>query len=163
MGIYGWAFDGFPIYGPFGYDDGNDAGSTVVRITSKYKCEINNVECTTVEKQTAGNWAYSSDNDGHLDDRNGRWTKTPEFPNGMYVYVLNVDSDGNVAFPGVPYCLQSGSDSSSIATTESPSSETTESSSSETTESPSIGSASGGIATALPISATFFIGIHAML
>merc|ERR1712151_1126760 len=98
-----------------------------------------------LEKQTAGNWAYSSDNDGHLDDCNGRWTKTPEFPNGMYVYVLNVDSDGNVAFPGVPYCLQSGSDSSSSATTESPSSETTESPNNE---------ASGGIATALPTSAT---------
>ena len=49
---------------------------------------------------------------GHLDDCNGRWTKTPEFPNGMYIYVLNIGTNGKPEFPGVPYCLQAEDESS---------------------------------------------------
>ena len=34
--ILGWAFDGFPIYGPYGYSDTNNALSTVRRMVSGY-------------------------------------------------------------------------------------------------------------------------------
>lgn len=100
--IYGWAFDGFPIYGPYGYSDGNDISSTIVRVTGGYICDA----CATNgQKAVKSNWVY--DGSGMLDDCNGRWTKTPEFPDGMYVYVLNIQSNGSPDFPGVPYCYQS--------------------------------------------------------
>merc|ERR1712228_980056 len=64
--------------------------------------------CTTdAERAVATNWAYDSSTDtnaGKLDECNGRWTVTPEFPSGMYVYALNVDASGKPDFPGVPYC-----------------------------------------------------------
>lgn len=34
--IIGWAFDGFPIYGPYGYSNAGDASSPVRRMTSGY-------------------------------------------------------------------------------------------------------------------------------
>jgi hypothetical protein len=107
--IYGWAFDGFPIYGPYGYTDGNDTTSKIARVTGGYACTSDGVECTTdAQKAVATNWAYNSSNP-MLDDCNGRWTKTPEFSNGMYVYVLNVQANGSPDFPGVPYCHQTSS------------------------------------------------------
>lgn len=116
--IYGWAFDGFPIYGPYGYEDGNDASSLVVRVTGGYACTSNSSPCTTdAEKAIPENWAYSPSNEGMLDDCNGRWTKTPQFPNGMYVYVLNVQANGSPDFPGVPYCYQQASTQTSTSTT----------------------------------------------
>jgi len=100
--IYGWANDGFPIYGPYGYSDGNQMTSAVVRITGGYAC----YGCGEAEKAIPSNWGWSSSN-GMLDECNGRWTRTKEFPQGMYVYVLNVQSNGKPDFPGVPYCVQS--------------------------------------------------------
>lgn len=35
--LIGYAFDGYPVYGPFGYSDPNNAGSAIKRITSSYK------------------------------------------------------------------------------------------------------------------------------
>ncbi len=34
--ILGWSFDGYPIYGPYGYSDPMNAGSTVARLNSGY-------------------------------------------------------------------------------------------------------------------------------
>ncbi|CAD7948052.1 unnamed protein product [Amoebophrya sp. A25] len=106
--IYGWAFDGFPIYGPYGYTDGKDASSTVVRVDSGYRCTVSGTACTTdAQRAVASNWAFDATTDtntGKVDECGGRWTKTPEFPTGMYVYVLNVDTNGKPGFPGVPYC-----------------------------------------------------------
>ena len=102
--IYGWAYDGFPIYGPYGYEDGNDIGSDVMKVTGGYACSVNGSPCIDdSEKATPDNWTFDSAN-GLLDECNGRWTKTPEFPNGMYVYVLNIQDNGKPDFPGVPYC-----------------------------------------------------------
>jgi len=113
--IYGWAFDGFPIYGPYGYSDGNDMGSEVVRVTASYRCRNGSQDCATnAEKAVKANWHYSPGS-GKLDDCNGRWTKTPQFPNGMYVYVLNVQPDGSADFPGGPYCMQSSPTTSTTA------------------------------------------------
>lgn len=33
----GYAFDGYPIYGAFGYTDPNNSGSAIKRITSSYR------------------------------------------------------------------------------------------------------------------------------
>eukprot|EP00930_Biecheleria_cincta_P038500 TRINITY_DN2643_c0_g1_i2.p1 TRINITY_DN2643_c0_g1~~TRINITY_DN2643_c0_g1_i2.p1 ORF type:complete len:439 (-),score=31.54 TRINITY_DN2643_c0_g1_i2:158-1393(-) len=134
--IYGWAYDGFPIYGPYGYSDGSDSSSTVTRVTSGYACTSNGAACTTdAQKAVTANWAFASSN-GMLDDCNGRWTKTPEFPNGMYVYVLNINAAGSPEFPGVPYCTQSTS-TGTTAPTPSPSATPTPAPSATPTPAPS--------------------------
>ena len=38
---------------------------------------------------------------GHLDERNGRLTNTPEYPNGTYAYFITVDEAGDTAFPHI--------------------------------------------------------------
>jgi hypothetical protein len=114
--IYGWAYDGFPIYGPFGYDDANDS-STVVRLLGGYECTASGSACTTdEEKAVAANWAFNADGSGHMDECNGRFAKTPEFPDGMYVYVLNVQENGTPDFPGVPYCVHGAASGGSVST-----------------------------------------------
>ena len=35
--IIGYTFDGYPVYGPYGYDDPNNTGSNIVRIKTSYK------------------------------------------------------------------------------------------------------------------------------
>ncbi len=35
--ILGWAFDGYPIYGPYGYSDARDASSPIARIGSSFR------------------------------------------------------------------------------------------------------------------------------
>lgn len=36
---------------------------------------------------------------GHLDEFNGRFAVTPEYPNGVYAYYATISEDGNSAFP----------------------------------------------------------------
>lgn len=43
--IIGWAFDGLPIYGPYGYLDPMDASSTVVRLDTSY--QLRNITART--------------------------------------------------------------------------------------------------------------------
>jgi YHYH protein len=42
-------------------------------------------------------WAQGTDFD--LDQYNGRWCVTPDFPNGTYAYFVAIDSDGTPVFP----------------------------------------------------------------
>jgi len=98
--ILGWAWDGFPIYGPWGYSDPMDSSSAIKNVLSSYTCTAS--DCTDYN-----NWSYAESN-GDLDECNGRFGVTPEFPDGMYYYVFSVkEADGHVQFPGVPYCTGS--------------------------------------------------------
>ena len=89
--IIGWAFDGNPIYGPFGHSDVNDTNSSNKIINSSYKLDASNVE----NRPTGfadGFFIedYRFDNSGDLDIHNGRFGKTPEFPNGIYAYFATI-------------------------------------------------------------------------
>ncbi len=42
---------------------------------------------------------YLKGTDFDLDEWNGRWCYTPEFPNGTYAYFTTIKADGSVAFP----------------------------------------------------------------
>ena len=42
--IIGWAYDGNPIYGPFGYSDPNNISSNIVALKSSYVNDITKVE-----------------------------------------------------------------------------------------------------------------------
>lgn len=117
--IAGWAADGFPVYGPYGYDDPLDPASGIVRIESSYRARAI-TERTTLPDGTAlapafyGPAVASSgtnrigwyledfeyvDGLGHLDDHNGRFTTTPDYPGGIYAYYVTIDGSGEAAYP----------------------------------------------------------------
>ena len=116
--IIGWAFDGNPIYGPYGYDDPTDQTSSITRLQSSYRLRSNLVydEVTNpYPSRTAGplltdeiagkfiedyEYVFSL---GDLDQYNGRFCKTPEYPEGRYCYFVTIDNTtaGNPVFPYV--------------------------------------------------------------
>ncbi|HVW11259.1 MAG TPA: YHYH protein [Bryobacteraceae bacterium] len=124
--ILGWALDGYPIYGPYGYSNPNDATSPVRRIASSYRLR-NITERTSLPDWSLPNHAgvpqnlsasqygpavstqyplgrYLEDYEyvaglGDLDQYNGRFAVTPEFPQGTYAYYTTIDSNGVPAFP----------------------------------------------------------------
>lgn len=115
--ILGWVFDGYPLYGPYGYSDPNDPVSPVRRMRSSYRARDITVRTTlpdgsAVPAAQAGppvgatfplGWYVEdfvfSAGSGDLDAFNGRWTRTPEFPDGTYAYFTTIDEVGEPAYP----------------------------------------------------------------
>jgi len=96
--VIGWAIDGNPIYGPFGYSDPEDNNSTIVSLESGYESSTSNVyNRPPINEFDTGFFIedYKYTNSGHLDEHNGRFAKTPEYPNGTYAYYVGVAT----AFP----------------------------------------------------------------
>lgn len=114
--LIGFAYDGFPIYGAFAYTNTNGSGA-ITRMKSSY--QLRNIMVRT-------HYADGSDvTDGpavstnyplgyfredyefvahpgqpeYLDEHNGRFCVTPEYPNGTYAYFCTVDSNYNSAYP----------------------------------------------------------------
>jgi len=99
-GIIGWAYDGNPIYGPFGYSDPDDENSIISLMSSGYTSNVSNIEDRpSVFAEGFFVEDYKFTNSGTLDDKNGRFAKTREFPNGIYAYVATVNSAGVPVFP----------------------------------------------------------------
>lgn len=93
--IIGWAYDGNPIYGPFGYSTPNDITSEIKLLTTGYTLNYQNVENRpSINIFEAGYFIedYEYNNSGDLDIHNGRYCKTPEFPNGVYAYFATLNS-----------------------------------------------------------------------
>ena len=92
MLLLGWAADGFPVYGPWGYATPEDSSSIRV-LKSSYR--VKKGERPAGDKGPGGkydgtfaaDWEYVKDA-GDLDECNGRFGVTPEFPKGTYYYVL---------------------------------------------------------------------------
>jgi len=104
--IIGWALDGNPIYGPYGYSDPEDSDSDIKILQSGYTLNITNVE----NRPTSFGRGffiddYTFDNSGDLDVCNGRYCKTPDFPKGTYAYFVSVESSlaVNKIIPKFPY------------------------------------------------------------
>ena len=89
--IVGWAYDGNPIYGPFGYSDPTNINSPLKIISTSYKTDISKVE-NRPTGYPAGFFVedHTYDGSGDLDIHNGRFGRTPEFPNGVYAYFTSV-------------------------------------------------------------------------
>ena len=90
--IIGFAYDGNPIYGPYGFD--RIDGGIIRRMVPGY--ELN---ATRTLGPTVGNWPlgsftndYTFSNKGDLDKYNGRFCKTPDYPEGTYAYFGTIDS-----------------------------------------------------------------------
>ncbi|MEN9742718.1 MAG: hypothetical protein RLZZ65_523 [Bacteroidota bacterium] len=116
--LIGYAYDGFPIYGAYGYKNADGTGG-ITRILSGY--QLRNISVRT-------HWADGTDvadgpavsttyplgyfredyefiahpgQEEYLDASNGRFCITPEYPNGIYCYFATVDQNWNSAYPYV--------------------------------------------------------------
>jgi hypothetical protein len=94
--IIGWAYDGNPIYGPYGFD--LPTGGIVRRMTSGYKLRSDSTKRPNCQSGLLVE-DYIFIGDGDLDESNGRYGITPEFPNGTYAYFCTVDEEFNPVFP----------------------------------------------------------------
>lgn len=99
--IIGWAYDGNPIYGPYGYS--TRSGGVAVRMKSGYYNESFLRE-NRPPNYPAGSFVedftyYRVDDDTVLDENNGRYCITPEFPNGTYAYFTTISEIADDAGP----------------------------------------------------------------
>ena len=115
--IVGFAADGYPIYGPFGYTSPMDNSSGVSRITSSYQLRTMSDRTILPDGSPAvppgpSNFntfplgTYIEDYEyvnglGDLDEYNGRQCVTPEYPGpvGTYAYFITTNGNGDPAFP----------------------------------------------------------------
>ena len=106
--IIGWAYDGNPIYGPYGYSSPDNVQSGVRIINPSYTLNVSNV-FDRPSSFPSGFFIedYQYTNNGDLDYHNGRFCKTPEFPNGVYAYFSTVviSSESNTLEPLYPYFI----------------------------------------------------------
>lgn len=106
--LIGFAYDGFPIYGAYGYADTNGTGG-ITRMKSGYgltgaTTRVNGpvVNTTYFEGYFREDYVFTANTaKDYLDEHNGRFCVTPEYPNGTYCYFATVDSDLNSAYPYV--------------------------------------------------------------
>lgn len=114
--LLGYMFDGYPIYGAYGYTNANGTGG-IRRMRSSYR-KRNITQRTTLPDGTplqpsqygpAINAQYPlgcfiEDYEyiagyGDLDEHNGRVNVTPEYSSGIYTYYATIDSLGNPEYP----------------------------------------------------------------
>jgi hypothetical protein len=113
--IIGWAYDGNPIYGPYGYL--TKQGGIVSQLKSGYKLDLKSNRPST-STFSAGffieDYTYQEVSDEIvLDKNNGRFCITPEYPNGTYAYFATIsdsaaDSSGTFSgykSPVFPYLI----------------------------------------------------------
>lgn len=100
--ILGYAYDGNPIYGPYGYSDPLDKNANITRMTSSYILRYDRPKGPPTSQYPLGSfvedYAYIH-RSGSLDENNGRYCVTPEYPEGTYAYFISVDSLDNPVFP----------------------------------------------------------------
>lgn len=108
--VIGYAADGFPVYYLYSYEDAADDASGIMALESGWE-----LKSGTRPDGPGGSYdgTYNEDYEftgaGDLDECNGRYGVTPEYPDGTYYYVLTKD------FPYVPRCLMGNMDPSFAA------------------------------------------------
>ena len=118
MTLVGWASDGFPVYARYGYANPNDSTSALISLQSSWKLKdtpdegrpdtliaLGGGQGTTYPNIPIPMGAFTQDFEyeegyGDLDECNGRIGVTPEFPNGIYYYIVTDD------FPYFTRCLK---------------------------------------------------------
>ena len=101
--LVGFAADGFPVYARYGYSDPQNSASTVIEIKSSYQTKSTPDEGRPSTEDFPMGSFYQDyeyvEGLGDLDQCNGRFGVTPEFPDGTYHYYVTDD------FPRVTRCL----------------------------------------------------------
>lgn len=104
--IIGYAFDGFPIYGAYAYTNTNGTGpikrmqSSYVLSSSTTRANGPAVSATYPAGCYCEDYVYQAGS-GDLDEHNGRFCVTPEYPNGIYCYFVTIDAQLNPVYPFV--------------------------------------------------------------
>ncbi len=105
--IIGFAFDGFPIYGAYGYSDPMSTTSAIKRMHSSYALTTDTTRAggphpisTYPLGSCVDDYIYTASS-GDLDAHNGRFCITPEYPSGTYAYFVTIDGSLNPAYPFV--------------------------------------------------------------
>ncbi len=115
--LIGFAYDGFPIYGAYAHKNADGTGG-IVRMKSSYVTRSITTRTTYASGATvtAGpdvsatyplgyfreDYQYNATSTAtpdYLDEHNGRFCITPEYPNGIYCYFATVDANWNSAYP----------------------------------------------------------------
>jgi hypothetical protein len=109
--IIGWSYDGNPIYGPFGYTNPDGSG-LIKKIKSGYILNANKSNRPSLDIFPPGFFVEDYDyvGNGDLDEFNGRFCSTPEFPNGIYAYFatfgdISEQFSRNYLRPAFPYLI----------------------------------------------------------
>jgi hypothetical protein len=117
--LIGFAYDGFPIYGAYAHKNTDGTGG-IVRMKSSYSLRSITMRTqyangSTVTSGPSVNTTYplgyfredyqynttTSSTPDYLDEHNGRFCVTPEYPDGIYCYFATVDENWNSAYPYV--------------------------------------------------------------
>lgn len=117
--LIGFAYDGYPIYGAYGYKNVDGTGG-IIRMKSSYSLRSIAVRNTYADGTpvTSGpnvsatyplgyfreDYQYNTTSGAtpdYLDDHNGRFCVTPEYPLGTYCYFATVDANWNSYYPYV--------------------------------------------------------------
>ncbi len=115
--LLGFAYDGFPVYGAYAYKNIDGTGG-IVRMKSSYTLRSITTRTTyagggSVTPGPAVSMTYplglfredyqynptTTGTPDYLDDHNGRFCVTPEYPLGTYAYFCTVDANWNSAYP----------------------------------------------------------------
>ena len=101
--IIGYAYDGNPIYGPYGYSDPLDPTSGIDRMTSwRIKNRLRDSDGPDEATYPLGTFIadyYYQHRFGSLDENNGRYCITPDYPNGVYAYFITINASSNPVYP----------------------------------------------------------------
>ena len=116
--IIGWAYDGNPIYGPYGYS--TPSGGNIREMIPGYVQQVSSERPDPVSSSGQKIYPegffvddYQFNNSGDLDEHNGRFCVTPEFPNGTYAYFATINNGStetsgafkNFKKPSFPYLI----------------------------------------------------------
>jgi hypothetical protein len=99
MILLGYAADGFPVYNNYGLADPTDLSSGYVQVQSSYKLKAGNRASGEPQGKYDGVFVQDFEYEqghGDLDQYNGRFAKTPEYPEGIFQYHITS------AFPHSP-------------------------------------------------------------
>ena len=90
--IIGWAYDGNPIYGPYGFTEASGSGF-VREMKSGYELKSNTINRPAASQYSLGFFVedYVYTGVGDLDEHNGRFCVTPDYPNGVYAYFATIN------------------------------------------------------------------------
>ena len=104
----GWAADGFPLYGLYGFQKADDATTGVKQLTTSWRLKKGTRPSgpgLAYDGSFVQDWEYVK-GAGDLDQCNGRFGVTPEFPQGTYYYVISEN------YPWIPRYFKGTPDSS---------------------------------------------------
>ena len=96
MLLVGWAADGFPLYSTYGHSEATNAASPLRKMKSSYRLKKGQRPQSPKDPGGPYDGNFTQDfeyiaGSGDLDEGNGRFGVTPEFPEGIYHYYCTED------------------------------------------------------------------------